>query len=315
MQKVLVTGATGFIGKAVCRRLLGESIQVRAFVRGRSSELPVGVQAYSLGSIAQEADWAEVLDGVDVVVHLAARVHVMDEKSTDPISAFRLVNVEGTKQLARIAVEKGVKRIVFVSSIKAVGEETDVPYSEESIPQPIDPYGISKLEAEEALQGIARYTGLEVVILRPPLVYGPNVKANFFYLMKLVDRGVPLPFLNIKNRRSLIYLGNLVDAIVAVLNNPKASGQVYFVSDGRDVSTPELVQNVANAFEKTAHLIPFPIVMIRLFGRIFKKESSVERLLGSLVVANRKIQSELGWKAPYSMQEGLRDTVQWYRNR
>ncbi len=206
MGKILVTGATGFIGGALCARLLAEGVPARAAV-GREEpacSFPEGIAAVSIDSIGQDTDWAEALEGIDTVIHLAARVHVMDETAEEPLAAYRRVNVSGTERLGRMAAASGVKRIVFLSSVKVHGEETSGKYTEAGRPAPSDPYGVSKLEAEEILRKIAGETGLEVVIIRPPLVYGPGVKANFYRLMGLVARGLPLPSGGINNARSLV---------------------------------------------------------------------------------------------------------------
>ena len=215
-MNVLVTGATGFIGRPLCEKLVLDGFSVRGsvWIAEPSNSLPAGVQSALLESIGPDTDWSEALTEIDTVIHLAARVHVMDETSGDPLAAYRQVNVEGTECLARQAAAKGVQRLVFLSSVKVLGEETDVPYSEQNLPGPQDPYGVSKLEAENILQQIAEETGLEVVIIRPPLVYGPGVKANFRKLLGMIQRGLPLPFAGINNRRSLIYLGNLIDVII-----------------------------------------------------------------------------------------------------
>jgi nucleoside-diphosphate-sugar epimerase len=238
----------------------------------------------------------------------------MDETAGDPLIAYRQVNVAGTENLARQAVEHGVRRLVFLSSIKVHGEETAVPYTEQHLAAPQDPYGASKLEAEKILHEISTETGLEVVIIRPPLVYGPGVKANFLNLLKIVERGVPLPLASITNARSLVYLGNLIDAIVTCATHPRAAGQTFLVSDGEDVSTPQLIRQLATALDRPARLLPFPPSLMRLAGKLTGKSMAVDRLLGSLVVDSGKIRRELGWKPPYTMAEGLAETAKWYKD-
>ena len=250
---------------------------------------------------------------MDAVVHLAARVHVMNDTATDPLSAFRQVNVAGTERLAHVATAHGVRRFVYISSVKVNGAGCKKPFTEYDIPAPDDPYGISKREAEQVLHHIAGDTGLEVVILRPPLVYGPGVKANFLSLFKIVDRGIPLPLASINNHRSLIYLGNFIDAITSCINQPKTAGQTYLVSDDEDVSTPELIQRVAVALGRPARLFPFPPSFMRFAGKLLGKLDAVERLVGSLTIDSSKIQRELGWKPPYTMEQGLKETGEWYK--
>ncbi len=315
MTNVLITGNTGFVGRVLSERMLACGWKVRGTVRALSQldALPAGVEGICIGSIASHTNWSAALTGIDTVVHLAARVHVMKESTADPMEAFRKVNVIGTERLARMAAAVGVRRFVYLSSVKVNGEGKDAFYTEQDEAGPEDPYGTSKWEAEQVLRLVAEETGLEVVILRSPLVYGPGVKANFLNLLKLVQSGFPIPFLHIVNRRSLIYLGNLVDAIVACVTNPKASGQTYLVSDGEDVSSPELVRRVASALGRPARLIQFPLYLIHLAGKLTGKSSEVNRLLGSLVVDSSKIRRDLGWNQPYSMAQGLKETADWFK--
>jgi nucleoside-diphosphate-sugar epimerase len=277
--------------------------------------LPASVQAAPIESIGHDTDWSAALTGIDTVIHLAARVHVMDEASGDPLTSYREVNVAGTENLARQAAAHGVRRLVFLSSVKVHGEATEIPYQEHIHPAPQDPYGVSKLEAETVLHQITAETGLEVVIIRPPLVYGPGVKANFLNLLKIVESGLPLPLASITNARSLVYLGNLIDAIITCTKHPKAAGQTFLVSDCKDVSTPMLIRQVANALGRPVRLFPFPPSLIHLAGNLTGKSMAVDRLLGSLVVDSGKIQQELGWKPPFTMAEGLAVTAKWYKGR
>lgn len=316
-QRILVTGATGFVGRSLCEKLLFNDFDLRGTVWTAEppTNLQAGVQAASIESIGPETDWSVALSGVETVIHLAARVHVMDEICGDPLTAYRLVNVAGTESLARQAAVQGVKRLVFLSSVKVHGEETGIPYTEQLSPAPQDPYGVSKLEAEKVLHNIGAETGLEVVIIRPPLIYGPGVKANFLNLLKIVDKGLPLPLASITNARSLLYLGNLIDAIVRCIDHPQAAGQVFLVSDGEDVSTSELIRRVATALDRPARLLPFPPSLMRLAGKLTGKSMAVDRLLGSLVIDSGKIRRELGWTPPYTMADGLAVTAKWYKNR
>ena len=240
---------------------------------------------------------------------------IMTPTISDPLSAYCLVNTAGTEKLARSAASLGVRRFIFMSTVKVNGEGRETPYTEGYTPAPVDPYGISKWEAEKKLKEIACETGMEVVVLRSPLVYGSGVKANFLRLLEVVARGIPLPLASIDNRRSLIYLGNLVDAIITCINHPKAARQTYLVSDGEDVSTQELIRRVADALGRQARLFPFPPSFMKLAGSIIGKSDAVERLLGSLVVDSSKIRRELGWMPPYTMEEGLEETAEWFKRR
>lgn len=312
---ILVTGANGFVGVALVRRLLTDGWSVRAAVRTpgakRLSKKP-GLEMVPVGDISGATDWQAALAGIEVVIHLAARVHVMEDRSADPLAAYRVTNVEGTRRLAQMAAAAGCRRLVFVSSIKANGEGRDQPYTEADPPQPLDPYGVSKWEAEQALAAIGRETGLETVVLRPPVVYGPGVKANILRLLQAIDRGWPLPLGSINNRRSLIYVGNLVDALVTAAFHPRAARQTYMVSDGEDVSTPELVRRMAIALNRSARLLPFPPALMRLIGRLTGKTAAVNRLLESLTVDSARIRQDLGWQPPFSMAQGLAEMVRHY---
>jgi len=311
MEKVLVTGANGFIGTMLCKKLLHENFRVNATVRaGKASLLPEGVEAEHIESINGDTDWKNILEGVNTVVHLAARVHVMKDSSSNPFDEYRKVNVIGSECLALKAAECGVKRFIFMSSVKVNGEENVSAYKESNAPAPRDLYAISKLQAEQRLMKIAAESGMELVILRPPLVYGPGVKANFLELVKITNKGWPLPLANVNNQRSFIYLGNLVDAV----KHPRAAGQTYFVSDDEDLSTPELVRKIASALNKSPRIFPFPRLLLFKIGKIIGKGSSVERLIGSLTVDISKIRQELGWKPTVTMDCGLQETAEWYFN-
>jgi nucleoside-diphosphate-sugar epimerase len=314
VPNVLVTGATGFIGKALCRRILAEGWNVRGAIRSSTKKaiLPQGVDGVEIGTIDSETKWEPALDDIDAVVHLAARAHVMDESSADPIIEYRKINVDGTKHLAQIAESKKVRRFVFVSSIKVNGEGRPDPYTEEDSPSPVGPYAISKFEAEKELHCVAGNTRLEVVILRPPLVYGPEVKANFLKLINIVDRGIPLPLARVKNRRSMIYLKNLVDAIFLCTIHPEAAGKTFLLSDGKDVSTPELIQKISFALGKPSLLFPVPLNVLRLLAKVTGRSKIADRLIDSLIVDTSKIRSQLGWEPPFSVEEGLKETAKWY---
>ena len=311
--KFLITGANGFVGKALCAELLRQGQSVRAAVRSANTPIE-NLEVAAVGSINGETDWTDALRGVDVVIHLAARAHVMRENAENPLEEFRKVNVAGTERLARMAAQAGVKRFVFLSSIKVNGEETGaIPFSEQNAPAPQDPYAISKWEVEQALHRIAAETGMEVVVLRCPLVYGPGVKGNFLRLMQAVDRGIPLPLALADNRRSLIYLGNLTGAIMACRERREAAGKTYLVSDGENVSTAQLITQMAQALGKPARLWPCPVGLIKFAGKVTGKSGEVARLLGSLCIDSSKIRRELGWASPYTLKQGLRETADWYR--
>ncbi len=261
MNTVLVTGANGFVGRALCDRMMRDGWSVRGAVRYPDDRLrlPKEVEAIVIGDIGPDTDWSLTLQGIDAVVHLAARVHVMHDAERDPLSVYRFVNTKGTERLARMAAQAGIRRFVFLSSIKVNGEEThSAAFTESVVVPPKDPYALSKWEAEEVLRHIAKETKLETVIVRSPLVYGPGVRANFFSLLRAVNRGLPLPFGAFKNQRSLIYVGNLVDALMTCLTHPRASAETFVVSDHDDVSTSELVRRIAYAFGKRSHLLSVP---------------------------------------------------------
>jgi nucleoside-diphosphate-sugar epimerase len=267
----------------------------------------------SIGNIGADTDWTQALVGVSSVVHLAGRAHTLRETCPDPISLFRSVNREGTLRLARMAAEAGVRRFVFVSSIGVNGNQTkNGLYTELDEPKPHDLYAISKYEAEQGLHEISALTGMQFVIVRPTLVYGPDAPGNFRKLLHLVEKGLPLPFGTVNNRRSLLYLGNLVDALALCLTHPSAANQIYLVSDGEDVSTPELIRLLAMQLGKRAHLLPVPPRLLELAGKLVGKSAAVQRLLGSLAVDSGKIRRELGWRPPYSLDEGLRETAKRY---
>lgn len=312
-MRVMVTGAAGFVGRELCRTLTTAGLPVRAALR-REPAPPLAMDSIPVGEIQPDTDWSTALHGIDTVVHLAARVHVMRDRVADPLQEFRRINVAATEQLARSAARMGVRRMVFTSSVKVNGDRSagSAAYSEGDAPRPADAYGFSKWEAEQALQRIAAETGLEVVIVRPPLVYGPGVKANFLLLMKLIARGFPLPLGSVDNRRSLIFVKNLTAALLRCIEDPRAANQVFLVSDGEDLSTPELIRRLARAMKRPARLIPFPPHLLRIAGRLLRRTETVERLVGSLAVESSKIRSLLDWSPPHSVDRGLTETADWF---
>ncbi len=317
-MKVLVTGANGFVGAALCRALAQQGHAVRRALRAPQAEKVFeepGAETAAVGNIDAQTEWVTALQGMDAVIHLAARVHVMQEAAGDPLAEYRRVNVAGTERLARAAAAAGVKRLVYVSSIKVNGESTvfGKKFTEQDVPAPQDHYGISKLEAEQALYKVARETGLEVVIVRPPLVYGPGVKGNFLEMLSVLGKRIPLPLASVRNQRSLVYLGNLVDALVVCMSHPGAAGQAYLVSDGADISTPELLRALAAGVGLPVRLLPFPAGLLGVLARLAGKGAQADRLLGSLQVDSGKIRRELNWTPPYTLQQGLQATAEWYR--
>lgn len=318
-MKFLITGADGFIGRHLCAELLRQGQSVRASVRS-SAQLPDGVEVVPVGTIDGDTDWMNALHGVDVVIHLAARVHVMKELAADPLAEFLKTNLLGTERLAQQAARAGIKRLVYVSSIKVNGESTapraggrgEHVFAESDKPGPHGPYAISKWRAEQALQRIAQETGLEVVIVRPPLVYGPGVKGNFVNLLAAMEKGIPLPLAGANNARSLVYVGNLVDALIVCAAHPSAAGQTYIVSDGEAVSTAALVDKISRALGRRSRSFYFPPGLLRAVAALLGRSDQVDRLFGSLLVSDKKIRSELGWTPPCSLEQGLRATADWY---
>lgn len=318
MQTLLVTGANGFVGTALCAALDSRGYRVRRAVRGAASDAgssSVPGETVALGEIRGDTDWSAALRGIDCIVHLAARTHVVREAARDPLSEYRRVNVEGTRRLAESAAAAGVRRLVFVSSVKVNGEATARPFTEDEPPRPEDAYGISKWEAEQALTEVAARSKLEVVILRPPLVYGPGVKGNLLALMHAIARGLPLPLASLDNRRSLIYVGNLAGAIELSITENEAAGRTYLVSDAEDVSTPQLIRALAAALGTKARLWRCPPPLLKAAGRLLGRADAVARLTGSLQVDSSKIRRELGWRPRFSLAEGLATTAAWYRGR
>lgn len=310
-MKVLVTGANGFVGRMLCGYLKTHGYVVVPAER-RASDL---ASETVVGDIDGKTDWMAILDGCDAVVHLAARVHVMDDTAQDPLALYQATNTDATLNLARQAAQTGVKRFVYISSIKVNGEGRDTPYRETDAAAPEDAYAISKWEAEQGLQRIAADTGLEVVILRPPLVYGPGVKANFQQLLRMVERGWPLPLGAIRNRRSLLYLGNFVDAIRLCIEHPAAAGQTFLLDDGQAVSTPELIRALSHAMGLPARLLAVPVKVLELAGTLLGKRAAVARLTGSLYVDSSAIRARLGWTPPNTLQQGLAATVADWQTR
>jgi nucleoside-diphosphate-sugar epimerase len=310
---ILLTGATGFVGSAVLASLKKSGpvrIALRQSTRMAKGALPETVEIID-ASMSPDQDWSKALAGVSTVIHCAARVHVMREKSVNPIADFRRVNVEGTMKLAKQAAQAGVKRLVFISSIKVNGESTKAgsKFTESNLPSPQDPYGQSKYEAEMGLSQLAAETGMEIVIVRPPMVYGPGVKANFAALARAVQRGIPLPLGAIHNQRSFVALDNLVDFILTCVSHAKAANQIFLVSDGEDLSTTELVRGMARSSNVTPRLLPIPVWALEIGASLLGKRGAVQRLCGNLQIDISKAQTLLGWTPPISVDEGLRRAI------
>lgn len=305
---ILVTGATGFVGSALVARLAREGIGTRACVRRNDASIPDCVHTMQVGDLNTDTDWSHALAGVAVVVHAAARAHVMTDAAADPLVEFRRVNVAGTLRLAQQAAEMRVRRFVFVSSIGVNGVKSapGKVFSEDGKPNPYNAYALSKWEAEQGLQRIAEETGLEVVIIRPPLVYGSGAPGNFATLLRAVKSGWPLPLGAVHNQRSLVALDNLVDFIVICLSHPQAANQTFLVSDGHDLSTTELVSSMAQAAGVLARLLPVPVWALQAGASLLGKGDAMQRLCGNLQVDISKARSLLGWVPPVSVEEGLR---------
>lgn len=309
-DRVLVTGASGFVGSALLKQLAARGIDSMPVYRSGSA--PMGQPSYRVDAIDGQTDWTNAFDGVSTIVHLAARVHVLNDRVKDALTAYRAINLHGTVRLAERAAAAGVRRFVFISSIKVNGPGTTIgqPYTAQSIPAPDDAYGISKLEAERALADISAATGMEVVVIRPPLVYGPGVGANFRQLIRLAKSGMPLPLGSVRhNRRSLVAVGNLVDLIVQCCTHPAAAGQVFLVSDGEDISTAGLLERLAKAMGRRAILLPFPVGLMAGVARLLGRRNVADRLFGSLQVDISQTRALLGWTPPFGLDEALAVTA------
>ena len=314
-MRILVTGPTGFVGSALVARAAADpALQVRIALRRRDERPTARVELASVGELAGDTDWSRAVAGTDAVVHAAARVHVLRESVADPLAEFRRVNVEGTMRLARQAAEAGVRRFVFLSSIKVNGEGTTAgrPYTADDPPAPVDAYGVSKYETEERLRQLASATGMELVIIRPVLVYGPGVKGNFRTLLRWLDRRVPLPFGAVHNQRSFVAVGNLVDLIVVCLSHPAVAGRMLLVSDGEDLSTTELLRRTAAAMGRPARLVPVPEGALRFAARLLGAADVAQRLLGWLQVDIDGTRASLGWSPPIRVDDALRETAAHY---
>jgi len=307
-MKILVTGATGFIGNSLCETLLKHGHEIVAVTRSQANtDRNI---TYLHKALTRDTDWADAFKGVDVIIHLAGRAHVMKDASVDPYQAYADINIHATKHLAEQAALSGVKRLIFLSSVKVNGEQTNgSAFNESAMPQPQDDYGKTKYEAEKVLSHVAKKSGMEVVIIRPPLVYGEGVKANFKSLLKLAQLNIPLPFGAIHNKRSLIYIENLIDFIVLCIDHPNAANQTFLVSDDEDVSTSQLIKHIKDASGKHHLLLPIPQGWLSFMMTLIGKSSLSDRLLGNLQVDITKAKTLLNWRPPFSVKEGITKTV------
>ncbi len=319
-ERVLVTGADGFVGRSVCRRLIASGLVPIAGIRNPDiwPELQQAIPGLNAmahtGDLGTSPDLRASLSGASVVVHLAARVHVMKESARDPLQEFRTVNVSGTRSVALAAAAAGVRRFIFVSTVKVHGESTSgSPFRHDSNLNPVDPYAISKREGEEALRAVAAETGIEFVIVRPPLVYGPGVRGNFMRLIKLVDRALPLPWPAGTNCRSMIGVDNLADFVVRCVHHPNAAGECFLVKDAEDLSTRELMARLARFLNRPLKLIPIPESWVRFAARLSSKQEAASRVLDSLVIDSSHAQELLAWSPPNTVDCGLASTARWYR--
>lgn len=305
--RVLVTGAGGFVGRALVPALLAQGYAVTATTRSRiNAPWADQVRVIVVDDLNAETDWTDALKDATAVIHLAARVHVMNDTATDPLAEFRATNVDGTRHLAEQARDAGANRFVFLSSIKVNGEATqETPFRATDVANPQDPYGLSKAEAEQALFDISQNGGPDVIVIRPPLVYGPGVKGNFLKLMRAVQKGTPLPLGNVHNRRSLVGVGNLADLLVHCVVAKQAANRVFLVRDGEDVSTTDLIRKIGIALGKSARLWPVPSILIRMLGTILGKGAAMDRLLGDLRIDDAETRKALNWTPPFTLQQGL----------
>ena len=317
VKSVLVTGANGFVGSVLVPELSSRGFDVGQLVRDKKYQDNLKIKSFCIDDLDDLVDLTEPLKDVDVVIHLAARVHVMTDKNIDPLAEYRRVNVESTMNLARQAASLGVKRFIFVSSVKVNGELTEkgLLFKADDNPNPKDPYGISKWEAESALMKLSKGSGMEVVVVRPPLVYGPGVRANFSSMMTWLYKSIPLPFGSVDNRRSLVFIDNLVDLLIRVIDHPKAAGDVFLVSDDHDVSTTVLLKSMSYALGKKAKLIPVPLFLLKIIFNITGKASLSQRLLGSLRLDISKTKKLLNWTPPVSFEDGIEKTARSFLNK
>ena len=314
MKKIFITGGSGFVGSALCKTLAKTTKNVCASVRSRDfSSNFYNLEYVSTGDIRSKTNWKKILTNIDCIIHCVAKAHETNFFNKESLNEFRMVNVEATANLARQAAASGVKRFVFLSSIKVNGENNinDTIFRHDDPPNPKDAYGISKFEAEQELWKISKQTGIEVVIIRPPLVYGRGVKGYMKRLIKLINYGIPLPLSLINNKRSLIGIDNLVDIIIRCIDHPNADGKTFLVSDDRDLSTPDLLKLIASYMGSSVRLFPLPVTLLKFFSLILGMESEINKLIGSLRIDNSLTKEILNWKPPFNVEEGIRKMVDY----
>jgi len=321
LKSILITGVSGFVGKQLLPVLSKHGLYINAAVRRNLNNLTDNINPINIGNVDGNTKWHQALGGIDTVIHLVARAHILYDNTSNPEGEFLKINTEGTANLVKQSIAAGVKHFIFISSIGAMATLSDHPLTETSPCQPDTPYGRSKLQAEQALIELASQSNMTWTILRPTLVYGSGNPGNMERLIKLITRGLPLPFGSVNNRRSLLYVGNLVDAIATCLTHPNAKNQTFLVSDGQDLSTPELIRKIAYHLERPCHLLPVPPSLLKMAGHLgdtieqFTKRplplntSTIDRLLGSLVVDSSHIRNTLTWEPPYTVDEGLSKTL------
>ncbi|MBN0986872.1 UDP-glucose 4-epimerase family protein [Amphritea pacifica] len=303
-MKILLTGATGFVGRHLVKRLVAAGIDLSVSVR-QDIHMP-GARTHYVASLAIDTDWSNALAGQQVVIHTAARAHIMGDQVSEFLAEYRTINVDGTLTLAQQAAASGIQRFIFISSIGVNGNSTKLPFTADDAPNPTGPYARSKYEAESALIKLGKQTDMEVVIIRPPLVYGPDAPGNFGRLVRLVERGLPLPLGAIHNKRSFVALDNLIDLIVTCIDHPAAANQVFLAGDSEDLSTTDLLRRMAKAMGKPSRLVPVPECFLRLAAKLLGKSEVADRLLDSLQVDISKARDMLGWEPPLSVDEGLK---------
>ena len=307
LMKILVTGATGFVGSELLQQLAKSSMyQLCAAVRDNIESLPTGVLAYRIGDIDTDTNWQKALSECKTVIHTAARAHIMDDSAPDPLAEFRRVNVEGTLNLARQAIDAGVKRFIFISSIKVNGEgKSNRAYRFDDPAAPEDDYGLAKWEAEQGLKALCSKSTMELVVIRPPLIYGPGVKGNLELLTKVIDKGLPLPLGAINNQRDMLSLNNLIDLIKTCIEHPAAPGQIFLCSDDEPISTPQLIKLIASGLEKPARLWPVPVSVLRLLACLTGRQAMIQRLSSDFRIDMQHTMNALEWQPPFSVAESM----------
>ena len=316
MNKILITGSTGFVGQKLCKKLILDNYSIREAVRSNSEKRLDKREIFNIGDIDKSTNWSASLKDIDCVIHCAARAHVMNENKLDTLATYRKVNVDGTRNLAEQCAKAGVKRLIFLSSIKVNGEKTKASFSfrHDDNPKPEDAYGITKWEAELALQQVSKKYEIEIVIIRAPLVYGPNVKGNFLKLINLASYRIPLPISKVNNIRSFVSVENLIDLISCCIKHPAAAGKIFLVSDNKDMSTPELIKKIGKAMGKSQFFIPLPVFILRFLCAIIGKSSEIERLVSNLQVDCNNTFEVLGWRPPENPDDAILKTIKWHLN-